>query len=55
MREDVQDGFPHGFEVQLIGPSKSRQVMLQLTVVSTANTVLPAWANLRAITQVRDI
>ncbi len=49
------DGFPHGFEVQIVGPSKSRQVLLQLCVVSTQLQGLPAWAQLRTIAQIRDV
>lgn len=52
---NVSDGFPHGFEIQIVGPSKSRQVLLQLCIVSTLRRGLPAWASLRTVAQIRDV
>ena len=49
------DGFPHGFEVQIIGPSSGRQVLLQLTVVSTVRRGLPAVSSFRVVVNTREI
>lgn len=49
------DGFPHGFEVQLVGPSSIREVMLHSTVVSTRRGQLPAYSDLRRIVFLQDI
>ena len=51
----AQDGYPHGFEVQLIGPTTSRLVLLQLCVVSTNRQGLSVFSNLRNTVQARDI
>lgn len=49
------DGFPHGFEVQLIGPSAARQILLHLTVVSTNNNGRKAFHDLQVIGDSRDL
>ena len=48
------NGFPHGFEVQIIGPSSGRQVMLHLIVVSTRSG-LPANSSQKIVINSRDI
>ncbi len=48
-------GFPHGFEVQIIGPSSARQILLQLCVVSTNRDSMPAASTLRSIIGVREL
>lgn len=49
------EGFPHGFEVQAIGPAAARQVLLRLTIVSTVRASLPAWTATEIIQDCRDI
>lgn len=49
------EGFPHGFEVQVIGPSAARQVLLRLTVLSTNRSGHAAWARTEVIQDCRDI
>lgn len=49
------EGFPHGFEVQAIGPAAARQVLLRLTIVSTVRSSLPAWTTTEIIQDCRDI
>ncbi len=49
------EGFPHGFEVQFIGPASARQVLLRLSIVSTVRSGLPAWATTEMIQDCRDI
>ena len=48
------DGYPHGFEVQIIGPSSGRQVLLHLIVVSNLPGLL-AGSNQKLIISTRDI
>lgn len=47
-------GFPHGFEVQIIGPPSARQILLHLTVVSTNRNGRRAFADLQTIVDSRD-
>ena len=49
------NGFPHGFEIQVIGPSSARQVMLRLVIVSTNRQGHIAHADLQAILGARDL
>ena len=53
--DPVDDGFPHGFEVQLVGPSVARQVMVRLVIVSTNNRGHRAWSDLTSLVDVRDL
>lgn len=53
--DDAGDGFPHGFEVQCIGPSSARQVLIQLCLVSTWRSHLPAASTVRSIVTCRDL
>jgi len=48
-------GFPHGFEVQVAGPSSARQVLLRLVVASTQRRGHTAFASLQVIVDVRDL
>ncbi len=48
------DGYPHGFEVQIIGPSSGRQVLLHLIVASNLPGLL-AGSNQKLIISTRDI
>jgi len=47
-------GFPHGFEVQVIGPSSARQILLHLVAVSTVGR-RPAWSDLRVVVDGREL
>lgn len=48
-------GFPHGFEVQVVGPSAARQVLLHLVVSSTARRGQFAWSDLQITVDCRDL
>ncbi len=48
------DGFPHGFEVQVIGPSSGRQVLVHLILVSTRPGLL-ASSSQKLVVNSRDI
>jgi hypothetical protein len=49
------DGFPHGFEVQVTGPSSARQVMLKLVTASTHGRGHTAWSNLQMVVDAHDL
>ena len=49
------DGFPHGFEVQVIGPSSARQVHLHMVVSSTRRTGQFAWSDMQLTVDARDL
>ncbi|MCC6673165.1 MAG: type II secretion system protein [Planctomycetes bacterium] len=53
--DNTGTGFPHGFEVQMIGPASARQVLVNFTVVSTNRQGRTAAANLQGIADARDI
>lgn len=48
-------GFPHGLEVQVVGPSSARQVLLHLVVASTSRRGRPAWSDLQVVVDGRDL
>lgn len=48
-------GFPHGFELQLIGPAAARQLLVRLCVVSTNRAGHRAYARSEVIQDCRDI
>lgn len=49
------DGFPHGFEVQITGPSAARQVLLHLAVASTNRSGHTAFADVQMVVDARDL
>jgi len=53
--DNTGSGFPHGFEVQCIGPSSGRQVLIQLSLSSTRRAHLPASSTLHSIVTCRDL
>ncbi len=52
--DNTGSGFPHGFEVQMIGASAARQVLLHLTLVSTNNKGQRAYFDIQMISHVRE-
>lgn len=48
-------GFPHGLEVQIVGPSSARQVLLHLVLASTSRRGRPAWSNMQVVVDGRDL
>lgn len=48
-------GFPHGFEVQVIGPSSARQVLLHLVLAGTRRDGQLAWSDVQTIVDARDM
>lgn len=55
LRSNVGAGFPHGFEVQITGPSSARQVLLHLVVASTNRSGHTAMANVQVVVDARDL
>ena len=49
------EGFPHGFEIQVVGPSSARQVHLHMVVSSTQRTGRFAWADMQLTVDARDL
>lgn len=47
-------GFPHGFEVQVVGPASARKVLVHLTLVSTNAKGLKAYYDAQVVTVVRE-
>ncbi|MBI5852096.1 MAG: hypothetical protein HZB39_13870 [Planctomycetes bacterium] len=50
----ANEGFPHGFEIQVIGPPSARQVLVHLTLVSTNGDGRRAFADMQTVVDVRD-
>lgn len=48
-------GFPHGFEVQVIGPASARQILLRLAVISLNRAGNRGWSRTEVIQDCRDI
>jgi hypothetical protein len=48
-------GFPHGFEIQVVGPASARQVLLRIVVVSTNNAGHKAHAETQTVIVARDL
>ena len=49
------DGFPHGFEVQIVGPTSARQVLVHLVVVSARLHGQLAWSDIQTVVDARDM
>lgn len=48
-------GWPHGLEVQIVGPSSARQVLLHMVVSSTRRSGHFAWSEMQVTVDVRDL
>ncbi|MEO0478250.1 MAG: hypothetical protein AAF196_02090 [Planctomycetota bacterium] len=53
--DETSDGFPHGFEIQVIGPSSSREILVHLTIVSTRGDGQRAFHDLQVVSDIRDV
>ena len=49
------NGFPHGFETQIIGPASARQILMHLTTVSRTQAHLRSWGDVVGIAETRDL
>ena len=48
-------GFPHGFEIQVVGPSAARQVLIHMINASTQRTGQLAWSGMQLSVDARDL
>lgn len=55
LRDDTGAGFPHGFEVQVVGPSAARQILLHLSCSSTNTRGQWAGSSNEVIVDARDL
>jgi hypothetical protein len=46
---DDDAGFPHGFELQLIGPTAARQLLLHLVLMDPTRRGAPAWSAVQTV------
>jgi len=53
--DNDDSGFPHGFEVQVVGPSSARQILVHLVCASTHRRGRPAWHDMMISVDTRDI
>ncbi len=52
------DGFPHGFETQIVGPASARQVLAHLVFVNDArakDNSKRVWINFQTVVETRDL
>jgi hypothetical protein len=56
LETEVDGGFPHGFELQIVGSGSTRRMMVHLTIIASdpGSTSAPAGADLRSVIAVRD-
>ena len=55
LRSTLGVGFPHGLEVQVVGPSSARQILIHFAVASTNRRGLIAYADQQVVLDVRDL
>jgi hypothetical protein len=49
------DGFPHGFEIQVIGPASARQILVHLSLLTTHRKGRPAYMDASSVGDGRDL
>jgi Tfp pilus assembly protein FimT len=49
------DGFPHGFELQIIGPAAARQVLIHISLLSTQRRGAKAFVESSVVADCRDL
>ncbi|MEI6128664.1 MAG: type II secretion system protein [Planctomycetota bacterium] len=49
------NGFPHGFEIQVIGPNAARQVLVRSTLISSNSHGLRARSTMQSVIDCRDL
>lgn len=53
IRDDAV-GFPHGFEVQIVGPTSARQVLFHIVLTDTSSRGQPAWSQMQTVMVAHD-
>ena len=54
LADPTDGGFPHGFEIQVTGPSSARTVLVRLAIASRIQRDRAAGSNLKAVVAVRE-
>ena len=49
------DGYPHGLEVQVIGPASARQVLVHLTLIGRGGTGHTPWVEIQDVVSCHDL
>jgi type II secretory pathway pseudopilin PulG len=49
------EGFPHGLEVQVVGPSAARQILIHMVTSSTQKSGRYAWCDMQVSVDARDL
>ncbi len=52
---NLASGFPHGFEIQVVGPATARQILVHLVIASTNREGQWAWSEVQVIIDARDL
>ena len=52
---DLPHGFPHGFEVQVVGPATARQILAHIVLVSTRRRGQLAFSDVQVIMDTKDL
>ena len=53
--DEGEGGFPHGFEIQVVGPSSARQVLIHMVNSSTQKSGHFAWSDMQVSVDARDL
>lgn len=53
--DETAPGYPHGFEVQVVGPTAARQVLLHLVIASSQQRGQLAWSDQQCVIDARDL
>jgi hypothetical protein len=53
--DEGEGGFPHGFEIQVVGPSSARQVLIHMVNSSTQRSGHYAWSDMQVSVDARDL
>lgn len=52
---NLASGFPHGFEVQIVGPATARQTLVHFVVASTNTRGQVAWSDVQVVIDSKDL
>ncbi len=53
--QSTGDGYPHGFEVQIIGPASARQVLVHLTLIGQGGRGHSPWVDIQDVVTCHDL
>jgi type II secretory pathway pseudopilin PulG len=52
---NLATGFPHGFEVQVVGPATARQILVHLVIASNQQSGQWAWSDVQVVIDTKDL